>query len=226
MRKLARQIAISDIHGCAKTFRKLLHDKVAINREDTLYLLGDYINKGPDACGVIDEIFSLKNAGIEVHCLRGNHEQYLIDALDDSGNEFDFLIRGGMETLESYGITSVFDLPYKHVVFLRSLDFYKELDDYFLVHAGFNFDLPDPFSDKNSMLTLKKMTVDKSRIKHKTILHGHVPTPLNKIKQDITGNPDHISIDAGCVYPYNPELYHLVAMDIDTRKLYIQENID
>ena len=69
MEKLARQIAISDIHGCARTFKKLVLEKVVLDKQDTLFLLGDYINKGPDSKGVLDFIFELKNSGFNVQCL-------------------------------------------------------------------------------------------------------------------------------------------------------------
>lgn len=47
--------AISDIHGCAKTFKNLLR-RISFSKEDVLYLLGDYIDRGPDSKGVIDHI--------------------------------------------------------------------------------------------------------------------------------------------------------------------------
>ncbi|MFT6129303.1 MAG: serine/threonine protein phosphatase 1 [Neolewinella sp.] len=46
---------ISDIHGCLKTFRALL-DELKLDRNDELFLLGDYIDRGPDSQGVIDLI--------------------------------------------------------------------------------------------------------------------------------------------------------------------------
>jgi len=61
LKKLARHFAISDIHGCVKTFKKLVIDIINLSKEDKLYLLGDYINKGPDSKGVIDFIFTLQD---------------------------------------------------------------------------------------------------------------------------------------------------------------------
>lgn len=68
------QYAITDLHGCARTFRALL-DKIRFSKEDELYLLGDYINRGPDSKGVIDHILELRESGHTVHCLRGNHQR-------------------------------------------------------------------------------------------------------------------------------------------------------
>ena len=51
-----RQIAVSDIHGCLKTFDNLL-DKLALTQLDELFILGDYVDRGPDSKGVIDRIW-------------------------------------------------------------------------------------------------------------------------------------------------------------------------
>jgi len=43
---IGRRIAIGDIHGCFKTFKSLLENKIRLKEEDQLFLLGDYIDKG------------------------------------------------------------------------------------------------------------------------------------------------------------------------------------
>jgi hypothetical protein len=53
-----RNFAIGDIHGCNKTFTRLLAT-LAIERTDIVYLLGDLIDRGPDSKGVIDTVISL-----------------------------------------------------------------------------------------------------------------------------------------------------------------------
>ena len=49
-----RKIIIGDIHGCFLTLNKLLFDDLKINKSDTLYFLGDYIDRGPSSKQVID----------------------------------------------------------------------------------------------------------------------------------------------------------------------------
>ncbi len=226
MRRLDRQIAISDIHGCAKTFHELLFDVVDLQLTDTLYLLGDYINKGPDSKGVIDQIFSLENRGYEVYCLRGNHEQYLLDALTNPEKEFDFLSRGGVETLQSFHVGYTGDLPKNYIEFFENLGYYIELENYMLVHAGFDFENEDLFVDEDAMLNIRAMRVDRDLIGGRNIIHGHVPLPVTEIEKSLDFKNHHISIDAGCVYQHIHALNHLVALDIQTRNLYIQKNID
>jgi serine/threonine protein phosphatase 1 len=61
-----RRIAIADTHGCHLTFRKLIEKRVMLKKEDQLYLLGDYINKGPDRKRVLDYLLFLINNGFQV----------------------------------------------------------------------------------------------------------------------------------------------------------------
>lgn len=56
---MPRIFIIGDIHGCNKTFRKLVLEKIIIRKTDKIYCLGDYIDRGPDSKGVIDFILLL-----------------------------------------------------------------------------------------------------------------------------------------------------------------------
>ena len=69
--------AIGDIHGGSQTLIALIR-KIAPRRDDRVYLLGDYIDRGPDSKGVIDTIIRLQEAGCDIRPLRGNHEDMLI----------------------------------------------------------------------------------------------------------------------------------------------------
>jgi len=226
LKKLARQFAISDIHGCVKTFKKLVLDEIKLSKKETLYLLGDYINKGPDSKGVIDFIIELREKGFRVHCLRGNHEQYLLDGLRFSWEEIAFLNRGGRETLSSFKANTIHEIPEKYLDFIKALPYYIELEKYLLIHAGLNFDLEDPYKDEFSMLNIRNMEVDLEKTGNKQIIHGHVPTSYQDIEDSLVSKNHHISIDAGCIYHHIHALNHLVALEIQSRKLYIQHNID
>ncbi len=223
---MGRQFAIADIHGCVKTFEKLVLEGIGLQKEDALFLLGDYVNKGPDSKGVIDFIFELRHRGFAVNCLRGNHEQYLLDGLHHFHDIPAFLLRGGDATLRSFRAKSIEEIPGKYIAFIDALPYYFELEKYLLIHAGLNFNLSDPYTDHFSMLNIREMDVDFEKTGGRRIIHGHVPTPHPEISRAIRLNNDHISIDAGCVYDQYPGLSHLVALDIDTEKLYVQPKID
>jgi predicted phosphodiesterase len=67
-----RLIAIGDIHGCHQEFAELL-DRLKLEREDRLILLGDLVNRGPDSVKVLD----LARAANALSLL-GNHELRLL----------------------------------------------------------------------------------------------------------------------------------------------------
>jgi len=223
---LGRRFAISDIHGCAATFRKLVAETLRFSLEDTLYLLGDYVNKGPDSKGVLDFIFSLMEKGHKVYCLKGNHEACLLQALRDASAETYFLERGGVTTLESFGVQKAANIPENYLEFMKNLPLYFELDKYLLVHAGFDFSLPDPKSDEPSMLNIRQYEVDINQTGGRSIIHGHVPTPAEEIIESLNAKKPRISIDAGCVYTHLHFLGHLAALDLDSGQIFFERNND
>lgn len=98
---------IGDIHGRLVTFISML-DKLKLDKErDTLYLLGDYTDSGPDGIGVIQHIMNMQDQGFKVHCLMGNHDKMMLDVIDyqgDSDEEYqDKVVKAGF-TGKSHGV--------------------------------------------------------------------------------------------------------------------------
>jgi predicted phosphodiesterase len=54
-----RTIAIGDIHGCSQALKDLI-EAIKPRPEDLLVTLGDYINRGPDSRGVLDQLIALE----------------------------------------------------------------------------------------------------------------------------------------------------------------------
>jgi len=75
----------------------------------TVVFLGDYIDRGEQSCSVLDWLRWLDwHHGEDVICLRGNHEEMLIDFLSDPlGRGKRWLRNGGLQTLASYGVGGV-----------------------------------------------------------------------------------------------------------------------
>ncbi|WP_375563337.1 metallophosphoesterase [Bernardetia sp. OM2101] len=129
------------MHGCLFTFEALLK-QIKLTKNDQLFLLGDYINKGKNSKGVVDLIIKLQENqeknGYQIFPLRGNHEQMLIEDYEGiSTNEY-------LDKTNNYS-----ELHYK---FVSNLSYFYELDNYFLVHAGFNVEINNPFLDFETML--------------------------------------------------------------------------
>lgn len=201
-----RQLAISDIHGCAQTFRKLVDEVVQIQPDDELYLLGDYVNRGPDPWGVFDFIFELQERGLRVVCLRGNHEDRLIETYD----------RG--ETPVSL----------RYIKFIRSLKSYHEVGPFLLVHAGLNFSVPHPMHDQVAMRWIRdwEHTLDLDWLGDRHIVHGHIRTPRTHIEQGVQARSPIIRIDSGCFSLHESGQGHLCAFDMSNWNVYFQENVD
>lgn len=220
-----REIAISDIHGCLKTFKYLLEEKVQLTKEDALYLLGDYIDRGPDSKGVIDYILQLQADGFQVHCLMGNHEIMLLESHQSDYHEDFFLVNGGEQTLKSYGCEFQDLRNHPHIDFYKNLRYYIELDNYYLVHAGFDFRGADAFYNTKPMLWSRNWYrhIDKTQLNGKIIVHGHTPQKIATIKamKDNMNINQYIDIDAGCFY-----YKKMCALDLTNQKLFFQDCLD
>lgn len=221
--------AIADIHGCCKTFEKLLV-RSGFNKNDTLYLLGDYVDRGPDSCGVLTLIMGLIEAGYDVYPLRGNHEEMMLGTYKQehsSGPDWwtdCWLSEWGIEVIKSFGVKDLNDIPDRYWKFLDSLPLIEETDDYIFVHASLDATQSDPAKDTSPNTMLWDRTWHKDGITGKTLVSGHVVNPLNRIQATIeTG---HILLDNGCCMPYEEGYGSLVMLNLDTKELTIQPLVD
>jgi serine/threonine protein phosphatase 1 len=201
-----------------------------------LYLLGDYVDRGPDSKGVIDLIFQMQKDGYSVHCLRGNHEELVLQAAsgDFTGLER-WLPTDGKDTMDSFGVQSIADIPDIYLKWIDSLPYVLETGRYILVHAGLDFSLPDPLTVSERMCWIRHWYEDirYDWLAERVIVHGHTPVFTQVIK-DQWHNLDHnqyLDIDAGCVFAHerftNKEgLGYLCAFDMTHPALIFQRNVD
>ncbi len=213
--------AIADIHGCFETFRSMLEDQIRLSQTDELYLLGDYVDRGPHSKALLDYLLQLQNQGYRIELLRGNHDQMLLDALNQAAPFAleQWLYNGGSKTLESYNISNIADIPQEHIQLLQATHFYKELDDFWLVHAGFNLQKQNWHEDKYAMLWDREEMWEATKLKNKPIIHGHTPTPAKQTISDLQLSKPTISIDTGCVYSQYADLGNLSCLCIDNMTL-------
>ena len=66
---------IGDLQGCNAPFQRLLQKIDFSPSRDTLYLLGDLVNRGADSLGVLRSLVAL---GDSAHSLLGNHDLHLL----------------------------------------------------------------------------------------------------------------------------------------------------
>src|SRR5207237_3841736 len=147
-----KTFVVGDIHGrCAQLLNLL--DLLPLESADKLVFLGDLIDRGPDVPGCVEHVLNLCTENPDqVICLRGNHEQMLLDFLDEVSTIWMTTATGGDQTFSQYAETPLRlrteadfheardviarKIPADQIEFFRQLPLYHE-DDYALyVHAG------------------------------------------------------------------------------------------
>lgn len=209
--------AIGDIHGCAEELKALLR-KLPLDRNSTLLFLGDYVDRGPDAKGVIETILDLGEI-YNVIALRGNHEWLFTNYLanpSDAQTASNFILNGGSSTLVSYSSDGIsFKIPSSHREFLSNLRLFHTTHSHFYVHAGvppgFDFSHTENLDEKTShqLMWIRGAFLDSKAAWPKTVVHGHTPV---KVVENL---PNRINLDTGCVFGGR-----LTAMNMSTGEIY------
>jgi serine/threonine protein phosphatase 1 len=221
---MQRVFAIGDIHGCSKTFRKLLLEEIKPQKSDLIFCLGDYIDRGKDSKGVIDLILDFRANGYAINTLRGNHEQIMMDSVRSKELFGLWMDNGGDETLKSFNVNAYDNLAPKYKTFFETTEFYLTYEHYLFVHAGINFRSANPFEDRESMLWIRGMEVDNNLLGPRIIVHGHTPLFIDSILTQRGKNV--INIDGGCVYKQVHGLGNLIGLNVGEEEFISVKNVD
>lgn len=206
---------IGDIHGQITMFKKLLENWNP--EEEQLLMIGDLGDRGEDprAC------FELAKELVEEHnaiCLRGNHEEMLLDFMNNpKNNAAIYEMNGGMVTINSFlktdhTIHDAYELaaalqskaPWLKQ-FIEKLPLKYEWGNILFVHAGVNLrvDNWEKTSD-NDFVWIREGFYDQPNTTGKTIVFGHTVTAMlheNHSDTSIWKTEDgKIGIDGGAVY--------------------------
>ncbi len=221
-----RLIAIGDIHGMAAMLEQLIN-KIAPSGEDLLVFMGDYIDRGPHCREAIDFLLKLKLEFPQTVFLRGNHDQMLLDALLEMGtisgkrlrdmspiftekgpeSDLEKFLSIGHDTMASYGITDLADIPKSHIQFLQQTQLYYQHEQFLFAHAGATSNTNPAEQDPYILLWERNSPPGQNGEVH---VVGHQPTQ---------GQPSfeegRINVDTGAVYGHT-----LTACDVLTQQIW------
>ncbi len=207
-----RTFVVGDIHGRCAQLLNLLDMLPRDPESDTLVFLGDLIDRGADAPGCVNHIVNLCRENPErVICLRGNHEQMLMDFLEGHSSIWLTPVTGGERTFEQYTGQPVRvdgeqelenmrlaleqSLPAEHLEFMQRLPFYHEDEHAIYVHAGLDEGKHPRDSSPLSLLWMRDMAFYKN-YHGKPCVFGHTPTPLLPLRGRLGRHGIYISHSA------------------------------
>lgn len=206
--------AIGDLHGRSDLMERLLvriqedAQQRPANRR-TLVYLGDYVDRGHDARGVIERLLEGPPDGFEQVCLIGNHEAWLLDFLAEARAGAGWFMNGGVATLASYGVPfshgagnkidrledarAAFReaVPPEHVAFLEGLNIFWRAGDYIFVHAGVRPGVAIADQDPEDLVWIRDEFLNSQADFGAVIVHGHT------IRDYPEERPNRIGIDTG-----------------------------
>jgi serine/threonine protein phosphatase 1 len=209
-----RIYVVGDIHGRADLLRRMqdmiLADAVGIGRSQPVVVyLGDYIDRGLESRQVLDTLLNEPLPGFEEIRLLGNHEQAMMDFLEDAGIGPAWLYYGGAATLYSYGINAQARtpegadrfahlsaelgraLPRHHLSLLRELQLHHIEGDYLFVHAGIRPGIPLYDQQQEDLLYIRDDFLNYADPHEHIVVHGHTITSGPDVR------PNRIGIDTG-----------------------------
>lgn len=189
-----KTFVVGDIHGRCAQLLNLLDMLPRDESADTLIFLGDLIDRGANVPGCVEHVIKLCGDNPDrVICLRGNHEQMMLDFLDEAGMIWMTTATGSDQTFAQYTgmplrvrTEADFDaarkllaekIPDSQIEFFRSLPLYHEDDLAVYVHAGLENGKHPSESSAHALLWTRDMDFYKS-YHGKPCVFGHTPTPF------------------------------------------------
>jgi serine/threonine protein phosphatase 1 len=176
---------IPDLHGRLDLLERALKAITDRGGGDVV-MTGDYIDRGPQSCQIIERLILGPPRGQTWTLLSGNHEAYLVDVLADHSLLDDWLDAGGRATLLSYGwdgrgTPPVERIPPGHRRFLARLQRIARDAHRIYVHAG--VDPTIPLAHQTEKRLLWDIYLDDLDIGHGDdhVVHGHEQRPEGPI---------------------------------------------
>ncbi len=172
--------AIGDLHGrldlLAAAFERI--SRHVAGRPFKIITLGDYIDRGPQSRQIIEHLMAGQLAGLPLICLKGNHEDMMVETIRKPLPPAWWVGNGGGATLVSYGharegVYKPDIVPQAHLNWLDALPT-KYVDQHrVFVHAG--VDPAVSLDDQKQEVLLWWIYPDRHPGGHgeRHVVHGH-----------------------------------------------------
>ena len=209
---------MADIHGNSRRFNSIL-EQIRLQPEDTLYVLGDVIDRHGDGVRILRRLMAMPNAKV----LLGNHEYMMLQALGqpyepgDTPNleESRFLwYRNGGEVTHRYWKHIRKTLRAEVIGYLHSLPLNFEVSvngtNYKLVHGAPVEAFPGPCGKHKTsthFAVWKRLEKADALPGDAVTVFGHTPTKHYRYADplEVYFGENRIGIDCGSGYPDQPE---------------------
>jgi serine/threonine protein phosphatase 1 len=190
--------AIGDIHGRHDLLISLLETikRQADQQPYRLVFLGDYIDRGPDSAKVVASVRELQGASPnDVICLKGNHEDMLLQSIGRPLGTYSWIENGGDAAMASWGVEEPFDIPLDVLAWMEGLPTLWEDDKRYFVHAGLYPGLDISRQTDQYKLWIRDKFLDSDFDFGKHVVHGHTP---DRGGPQLFGN--RTNLDTGAVF--------------------------
>ena len=212
-------VAIGDVHGRADLLALML-DAVERDLPDPrLVLLGDLIDRGPDVRGAVRLAREVPERFPGSHVLMGNHEAWMLAAIDGNRAERDdWLTWGGEPTCRAYGVDARVDrdrlaaafAPHAgDIAFLRArprrLDGFGAAEGFVFVHAGVDPTAPLDHQSARDLIWMREPFLSWPHALERRVVHGHTISARPETR------PHRIGVDTGA---YGSGLLSAVVLEV------------
>ena len=207
---------LSDIHGHKRRFDSIMY-QINLRTDDTLYVLGDVIDRNPDGIRILRRLMAMSN----VKVLLGNHELLMLNALYEPF--FECAVKNGKsrEQCLAHWYRNGGEVTHNHLKHIRKsvreeifnylagLPVNEQIEvggqSYLLTHAApvEMYSSPSRYANERDFAVWHRFTGDEKNPHECTVVFGHSGTyhyqPDNPMK--IWYGEGLIGIDCGASYP-------------------------
>lgn len=209
--------AMSDLHGCRESYQSML-EAIEFAPEDTLYVLGDVIDRGPDGVEILQDMMGRSN----VIPILGNHEltaamclPWLLETVTDRslaalGEDqiaalSGWIANGGGPTLRALqGLRQ--EEREALLEYLRDMELYAQVTaggrSFVLTHSGLDHFAPEKELDRYQLedFLFCRPSLRTVYYPDRLMLFGHTPTRLLGGGNRILRRETWMDLDCGCAF--------------------------